>query len=528
MNNLNRAVQMSPYAATDKYGEVLDLHNTLELLKQDVQLFTDLAEWEITEENLNSLNDLSPTLAPSAAADKLKIDVDDEYKKGTSGLSRVRRLVGAKAVEELRSWNERIKALEDKTDKYVSQGWQRTVRGARPRNLKPKINLAHADGQYSKVEIVDNEVLILSIVIQGQWRKLYFNYDIRLRNCDKVTLPAIHINKDGKLVFTFVAQYKPLYPYFNSDYVIGVDVGIANYATVAVVDVKTKRPVYTTTLFRRVHSLANKVRKANKQVASLQRKGRHEEAALHRQANKNRKRELAITAAQEIAELSFNWGNALVAFEDLSWITNTMQNGRWNRGELYRRTEEMVELNGGRVLKVNARNTSQLCCICGRKLVFDTYHTVLCSCGVVADRDENAAVNIGLRLLEKGRFKKCCNTRNGNKKKGKANANANKKKKQQKKDRRLIKRSRGGAKNLKYPGRDRTKNRPTPKKPKMKNMSLKKEKEVKELINTRCSAHSNDDYTSVALDGVQLSEVVPMTVTGSTTTVNNCPRCRIL
>lgn len=523
MNNLNRAVQMSPYAATDKHGEVLDLHRTLELLKQDVQLFTDLAEWEITEENLNKLSNFSPTLAPSAAADKLKIDVDDVYKKGASGLSRVRRLVGGKAVEELRSWNERIKVLEDESDKYFSQGWKRTVRGAKPRNLKPKINLAHADRQYSKMEIVDNEVLILSIVIQGQWCKLYFDYDVRLRNCDKETRPAIHINKDGRLVFTFVAQYKPLYPYFNSDYVIGVDVGIANYATVAVVDVKTKRPVYTTTLSRRVHSLANKIRKANKQVVSLQCKGRCEEAALHRRANKNRKRELAIVAAQEIAELSFNWGNALVAFEDLSWITNTMQNGRWNRGELYRRTEEMVELNGGRVLKVNARNTSQLCCICGSKLVFDNYHTALCSCGVVADRDENAAVNIGLRLLERKRFEKCCNTRNGSKKKGKS-----KKKKQKKKDRRLIKRSRGGAKNLKYPGRDRTKNRPTSKRSRVKKSPLVSE-EVKEVTNNRCSAHSNDDYNSVALDGVQFSEVVPMTVTGSTTTiVNNCPRCRIL
>ena len=521
MNTLNRAVQMSPYAATDKYGEILDLHSTLNQLKQDVQLFTDLAEWEITETNLNKLKEFSPTLPSSGAAKKLKISVDEQYKNGPSGKSRMEWLVGAKTVEELRSWNERIKVLEGETDKYVSQGWQRTVRAAKPRNLKPKINLAHADGQYSKIEIVDNEVLILSIVIQGQWRKLYFDYDVRLRNCDKITRPSIHINKDGRLAFTFVAQYKPLYPHFNDTYVIGVDVGIANYATVAVVDVKTKRPVHITTLSRRVHSLANKVKKANKQVASLQRKGRNEEAALHRRANKNRKRELSIVAAQEIAELSFIWGNALIAFEDLSWVANTMQNGRWNRGELYRRTKEMVELNGGRVLKVNARNTSQLCCICGSKLVFDNYHTALCSCGIVADRDENAAVNIGLRLLEGKRLEKCCNTRSG-KNKGKS-----KKKKQKKKDRRLIKRSRGGAKNLKYPGRDRTKNNPTPKRIKNKKNSLVS-KEVKKIINNKCSAHSNDDYT-VALDGVQFSEVAPMTVTGSITTlVNNYPRCRIL
>lgn len=56
-----------------------------------------------------------------------------------------------------------------------------------------------------------------------------------------------------------------------------------------------------------------------------------DEAQLHREAALRKKRELAILAAQEIADLSHQWGNAVVAVEDLSWISNTMQNGRWNR-----------------------------------------------------------------------------------------------------------------------------------------------------------------------------------------------------
>ena len=516
MNNLNRAVQISPYAATDKHGQTLDLQNTLELLKQDIHLFTDIAEWEITKTNLDNLNQLSPDLPPTAAARKIGITIDKQHKKGTSGFSRVEKIIGAKVIEELRSWNERNKVINNTSTKHVTQGWKRTARTTKPQNLKPKINLTHADNQYAKLENINNTALILSIVIQGTWYKLYFEYDKRFDNCDKITLPALHINKDGKIVFTFVAQYKPTYPNFSDKYVIGIDVGITNYVTLSVIDVETREPVYITTLSRRVHSLANKIKNANKQVASLKAKGKDEEAALHREANSNRKKELAIIAAQEIAEVSFNWGNALVAFEDLSWVVNTMQNGRWNRGELVRRTIDMVELNGGRVLKVSARNTSRDCYKCGGGVVFENYHTVVCDCGLKEDRDINASVNIGLRLVDSGVFKKCCITRSGA---GKGNTKNSKKNKQ------LVRHSRGGVKSLKYPGRDRSKSAPTPKQPK-KNKNKSMPKEVKEIINNKCSARNNDDYT-VALDGVYSSENNPMTITGSTI-INKYPICRIL
>ena len=518
MNNLNRAVQISPYAATDKHGQTLNLQNTLELLKQDIHLFTDITEWEITHTNLDNLNQLPLNLSPSTAARKIGITIDKQHKKGTSGFSRVEKIIGAKVVEELRSWNERNKVINNTSSKHITQGWKRTARATKPQNLKPKINLAYADSQYAKLENIDNKALILSIVIQGTWYKLYFEYDNRFDNCDKITLPALHVNKDGKIVFTFVAQYNPIYPNFSDKYVIGIDVGITNYVTLSVIEVETRKPVYTTTLSRRAHSLANKIKKANKQVASLKAKGKDEEAALHREANSNRKKELAIIAAQEIAEVSFNWGNALVVFEDLSWVVNTMQNGRWNRGELVRRTIDMVELNGGRVLKVSASNTSRECYKCGGSVVFEGYHTVVCDCGLREDRDVNASANIGLRLVDSGVFKKCCVTRSGSGK-GKGNSKNNKKNKQ------LVRRSRGGVKRLKYPGRDRSKSAPTPKRPKkVKNKQVSRE--VREVIENKCSARNNDDYT-VALDEGHSSVITHMTITGSTI-INKYPIYRIL
>lgn len=106
---------------------------------------------------------------------------------------------------------------------------------------------------------------------------------------------------------------------------------------------------------------------------------------------------MAILAAQEIAYISHVWDNAVVVFEDLSWIRNTMENGRWNRGELLSRAREYVELNGGRVITVNAAYTSRCCHHCGEKVAFRDWHTAVCSVHGVVDRDVNAAANIANR-----------------------------------------------------------------------------------------------------------------------------------
>ena len=129
-------------------------------------------------------------------------------------------------------------------------------------------------------------------------------------------------------------------------------------------DLANEKVVEYGTGSRRVHSLWNKVKKANAQVSSLQKKGREKEALLHREANSRRKKELAILVGREIAEISLKYNNALVAIEDLSWVSNTMQNGRWNRGAAVKWITDSVELNGGRVMKVSASQTSQTCSNC--------------------------------------------------------------------------------------------------------------------------------------------------------------------
>lgn len=261
---------------------------------------------------------------------------------------------------------------------------------------------------------------------------------------------------------------------FSGDYTIGVDVGINNYATVVVREVETGRIAHETTLSQRVHSLWNSVRASQQQVRDLKKKAATllcdrqarmaalDEARFHREAASRKKRELAILAAQEIADLSYLWGNAVVAVEDLGWIRNTMQHGRWNRGAIVQWLTHYVSQNGGWVVSVNPANTSQQCRACDAKVSHPTHTLSVCPEHGAMDRDVNAAANIAARAVP--RVAKARVTRA-----------KNRKLRPQAPLRTPVARN-----SLKYPGRDRTKNRPTQKR--------KNHRIVKEVILPSCPA----------------------------------------
>ena len=328
-----------------------------------------------------------------------------------------------------RPYQERVKAANGESSKYVSQGWKRTVDASPPSYGGDYVNLGAVDRNYALIEndpFADGEI-VLRMVIQGEWYRLIFNFDNKRFTAGKVTLPVIKV-EDGTPVFIFTVVTDNPVVQFSGDYTIGVDVRISNYATAVVRDTKTGRIVYETTLSQRVHSLWNSVQASERQVRFLKKKPNRllsqrqermaalDEARFHREAASRKKRELAILAAQEIAYLSHLWGNAVVSVEDLSWIRNTMQNGRWNRGTLVQWFAHYVSQNGGWVVAVNPANTSQQCHMCGAK--------------ARATRAKN-------RKLRPQQPLKTPASRNS----------------------------------LKYPGRDRTKNAPTPKR---KNLRITK------------------------------------------------------
>ena len=381
--------------------------------------------------------------------------------KSKTGRSRKEWLIRHNAVTAFRSWQERVKVVNGESSKHVSQGRKRTMDASPPSYGEDFINLGVTDQQYAVIEndpFVDGEI-VLKMVIQGVRYRLIFPFNNARFPEGKVTLPLIKI-QDGSPVFIFtVATDNPVVQ-FSGDYVIGVDVGINNYATVAVINSSTGRVVYETTLSQRVHSLWNSVRASERQVKQLRNKARKilynrparraalEEAHLHREAASRKKRELGILAAQEIAYLSHFFDNAVVAVEDLSWIRNTMQNGRWNRGTFVQWLTHYVAQNGGWVVAVNSTNTSQVCHKCGSKVTHPEHKVSLCPKHGEMDRDVNAAANIATRAVpkvEKAREKR------GNNSKLQSQAPLKTP---------MARRS------LKYPGQDRTKNTPTPKRKK--------------------------------------------------------------
>ena len=403
------------------------------------------------------------TVQPAVAGRRAGITMPEFLASGRTGKSRKEWLVRYNVVTSFRSWQERIKAVNGESSKYVSQGWKRTMNAAPPSYSEGDfINLGAVDRSYALIEnkpFTDGEI-VLKMVIRGAWYRLIFNFDNTRFTEGKVTLPVVKI-EDNQPVFIFSVVTDNPVVQFSSDYVIGVDVGINNYATVAVRNTKTGKIVRRTTLSQRVHSLWNSVKASEKQKRQLRekadslslydRQGRmaaRDEADLHRAAASRKKRELAIIAAQEIAYLSHFYGNAVVAVEDLSWIRNTMQNGRWNRGAFVQWLTHYVSQNGGWVVSVSAANTSQVCHVCGEEVEHPEHKVSVCAAHGVMDRDVNAAANIAARAVPK--VEKAC------KKRAK-----NPRLQEEAPLKTPIARC-----SLKYPGRDRTKNAPTSKRKK--------------------------------------------------------------
>ena len=477
-----KAFTARPSYILDLNGELLDSSPVLDKLASEVRGISGYATFVVRNDmklgdELSQVTVTQPTTAGRRAGVTMpRFFVEDEDGKpiaGKSGRSRKEALIQYRVVTAYRSWQERVKAVNGESDKYVSQGWARTVNASPPSYGEDYINLGAVNKQYAAIEndpFAAGEI-VLKMVIQGMWYRLFFRFDAMRFPEGKVTLPLIKIENNQPVFIFTVATDNPV-AQFSGDYTIGVDLGIKNYATVVVRNSKTEKIVYQSTLSQRVHSLWNSVRASERQVKQLRKKADKllyqrqarmsalDEAQFHREAASRKKRELAILAAQEIAYLSHFWGNAVVAVEDLSWISNTMQNGRWNRGELARWLTHYVAQNGGWVVAVNSANTSRICHLCGSKVTHPVHKISRCSEHGILDRDVNAAMNIASRAVPK--VEKARKTRA-----------KNRKIQPQAPLKTPVARD-----TLKYPGRDRTKNKPTPKRKKKRvskgvNLSLR-------------------------------------------------------
>ena len=440
---VSRTCPRRPYATFSKTGEPLNLNEVLDGIRADAELVSHYALREMTEQNL-ALVTYFDRFKPAEAGRRMGLFLPSEVKRQfKSGASRLEKMFQEQAVTALRSWAARTGVVNRAYSGYVSTGWRRTVSDSKPSSMKPRLALSATDKGYHKNFRVTPERISLEMVVQGQWVTLHFPTPPQLLNpgCEP-GVPDIWIDDQNRVMFGFHGKTNPGRPKFSSRYVIGVDVGVTNPAAYVVWDTEKKEVVERSLLGHRARSLNNKIKRAQVQVSSLQRKNRSKEAVSHREHLSNRKRELSILIAQEIADAAWRYDNALVVFEDLSHIKNTMRFGRWFRGEVLRRTRDMVEADGGRVLKVNAAFTSKRCHVCQSGLNMSDYSQPRCTtCGITHHRDLNAAANIAQRA----NHVKACQTR-------KRHATKTKR----------VRRSKCHVRPLKHPG---TKNRPTPKAP---------------------------------------------------------------
>ena len=458
-------------------GELLEAAHNMAWLSSEVCDISAYATFVVRNDTAlgEKLEDVAVSV-PADAGRRAGVTMPDFLVSGKSGRSRKEKLLQYNVVTTHRSWRERAKAENGESSKYVSQGWKRTAKAAAPSYGGDYVNLGAVDDHYARIEnnpFADGEI-VLKVVIQGQWYRLIFDFDNKRFTEGKVTLPVIKV-ENGQPAFIFTVVTDNPVVQFSDDYTIGVDVGINNYATVVVRSSSTGQIVHKNTRSQRVHSLWNSVRASELQVRYLRKKAATllrdrqarmsalDEAQLHREAASRKKRELAILAAQEIADLSHVWGNAVVAVEDLSWIANTMQNGRWNRGALVQWLTHYVSQNGGWVVSVNSARTSQLCYKCGSRVSHPTHEVSVCAEHGVMDRDVNAAANIAARAVPK--VEKARKTRAKNRKL---------------QPQRTLK-TPVARNSLRHPGRDRTKSAPTPKRKKRRLVS-------KEVILPVCPA----------------------------------------
>ena len=317
-NQTYRAFVARPTHVLDWNGEILYSAPVLASLVSEVRDVSSYATYIVRNDAClgTRLAQVTAT-SPAEAGRQAGVTMPDFLATGKSGRSRKEKLFQYNVVSAYRSWQERNKAANGETSKYVSQGWKRTANGSVPSYGEDYVNLGAVDKQYAAVEnnpFRDGEI-ILKMVIQGAWYRLIFDFDNERFTEGKVTLPVIKV-EDCQPVFIFTVVTDNPVVQFSGDYTIGVDVGINAYATVVVRDVKTGRVVHETTLSQRVHSLWNSVRASERQVRALrreadrliyQRQGRMsalDEAQLHREAASRKKRELAILAAQEVAYIS--------------------------------------------------------------------------------------------------------------------------------------------------------------------------------------------------------------------------------
>ncbi|AFD00824.1 transposase, IS605 OrfB family, central region [Methanocella conradii HZ254] len=201
--------------------------------------------------------------------------------------------------------------------------------------------------------------------------------------------------KNNKWYACITADVRPAE--ISNSLAVGVDVGLESFATLS-----TGEKIANPRFFREDEkALAKAQRKLSKTEKGTPRRDRAMKVVsrIHERIG-NRRYDFVHQLSRKLVN---RFG--LIAFEDLSIkkmvknhrLAKSVSDAAWRM--LINATRYKAESAGTKVVLVNPANTSKMCSRCGQiveKTLDERVHRCPC-CGLVMDRDENAAINI-LRL----------------------------------------------------------------------------------------------------------------------------------
>ena len=204
---------------------------------------------------------------------------------------------------------------------------------------------------------------------------------------------TIRRSSTGKWYACFSVEYDPS-PLPQKETTVGIDVGLESFATLSNGE-KIENPRFFRTDEKALAKAQRKLSKAGKGTPE-RKKARKIVAHIHERIA-NRRLNFAHQNSRKVVN---RFGT--IVFEELN-ITTMQKNHHlaksiadvaWNL--FISITEGKAEEAGSHVIRVNPRNTSQMCSRCGMivaKTLSDRIHSCP-HCGLVMDRDQNAAINI--------------------------------------------------------------------------------------------------------------------------------------
>lgn len=180
-NQTYKAFTVRPSHILDLNGELLDSASIMSQLAAEVRDISAYATYVVRNDvTLGERLVQAGAVQPATAGRRAGVTMPEFLVTGKSGRSRKEALIQHNVVTSYRSRQERIKAIEGTSSKYVSQGWKRTVDASAPSYGDGDfINLGAVDKQYAVIEndpVVAGEI-VLRMVICGQWYRLIFSFN---------------------------------------------------------------------------------------------------------------------------------------------------------------------------------------------------------------------------------------------------------------------------------------------------------------------------------------------------------------